>query len=221
MDFDFDTVSGLRKSLGRRCVESLFVNPLVTYLLGVAVLLTGSVVCEWLMATYGRDAPQYLSSMFVTMGVGLWLWFGFYTRSIDTHDYEIGRVLSKACDVARPESFRGYKLPWTLAFIVASIGCTCLLALVWLFEEKYIQADPADFVWSFDMVLNTLARFPGLVVTFVTSTIFVVMFSVHALRDDRLRDRLKLLDDLVAAGLLDPADLISAAEASQNKKRLE
>jgi len=215
MDIDPDTGADLRKSPTVEFADLIYRNPLTTYLLGVGILLVGSMSCEWLMANHGRDTPLCLPAMALTISVGGSIWFGFCARCFDGVGCKTGAELAKASGMRLPLTCRSCKVPWALSFFFASLGCLCLLLLVWTFECTYVKADPAEFAWSFGMISATLCGHWLLSCGFISSTLFVIAFSAIASRDDSIRQMLVLLEKQAERGLVDVDDLLKEEAMSQ------
>ena len=203
MDIAPNAIADLRKSPTAKFADLIYRNPLITYLLGVGILLAGSMSCEWLMANHGRGTPLCIPAMALTIAVGGSIWFGFYARCFDETRYDTGAELAKASGMRLPLTYRSCKVPWSLSFLFASLGCLCLLLLVWMFECTYVKADPVEFVWNFGMISATLCDHWLLSCGFISSTLLVIVFSVIASRDDSIRKKLVLLEKRAERELVD------------------
>ena len=203
MDIASNAIADLRKSPTVKFADLIYRNPLITYLLGVGILLVGSMSCEWLMANHGRGTPLCIPAMALTIAVGGSIWFGFYARCFDGTRYDTRAELAKASGMRLPLTYHSCKVPWALSFLFASLGCLCLLLLVWMFECTYVKADPVEFAWNSGMISATLCGHWLLSCGFISSTLFVIVFSAIASRDNSIRKKLVLLEKRVERGLVD------------------
>ncbi|MCR5414304.1 MAG: hypothetical protein K6F50_06215 [Kiritimatiellae bacterium] len=156
-----------RFGLAIEAIVRYFTNsPLTLLLLGLGILLGGSVICEYFMATQGRGTDAYFPYMRATELSGLGLWAFFLARCLD-----LKSIFGVDYYEYQP---RILKLWWLLSFITASLTCMLTLSLVWDFELTYIKQNPALFFWRSDMVTATLAT------NSTTYTLIKVFFSLTA-----------------------------------------
>ncbi len=158
-------------------------SPLTVFAVGLFVLLTGSVACEYFMATYGQGTKLHAPYMSATIIAGMFVWLFFLLRCVDFR-YPPGIADSLFLG---EDSF--VKPFWLASSLCATVACICIFGLVCDFEMQFIKKDPSEFKWSFDMVTETLnTHYLKKWIAIVASAI-TALLSIGAVFEDNMRMR--------------------------------
>ncbi len=125
-------------------------SPLTILLLGLAILIGGSVVCEYHMATKGLGTEAYLPYSRMTMFFGGLLWLFYLAKCLDLRS--LGAI---SYYEYQPKVLKCF---WIASFICSTLACESVLSLVVSFETEFIKRNPALFFWRSEMITQTLAH---------------------------------------------------------------
>lgn len=158
-------------------------SPLTVFAVGLFVLLTGSVTCEYFMATYGQGTKLYAPYMSATIIAGMFVWLFFLLWCVD---FRYPPSIANALFLGEDSFVKPF---WLASFLSATVACICIFGLVCDFEMQFIKKDPSEFKWSFDMVTETLnTHYLKKWIAIVASAI-TALLSIGAVFEDNMRMR--------------------------------